>query len=177
MTDIAPSRECGECTACCEGWLTGEIRGHKMMPGKNCHFLGCNRCTIYEERPQDPCRNFECGWLQNKNNIVPEWMKPSKSKVMIKEMKYEVSMVQDWGGRATYIMPTDTNLVTTVRYWNVVECGETISGPVLNWLVQTCLLYDIPMIYEVAGKKEVLGPPEFHVWCEQSKKRQSQMTK
>jgi hypothetical protein len=31
-----------------------------------CHFRGVGGCTIYEERPADPCRGFVCGWLQRK---------------------------------------------------------------------------------------------------------------
>ena len=25
-----PARQCGECTACCDGWVAGVIEGHEM---------------------------------------------------------------------------------------------------------------------------------------------------
>src|SRR5687768_2081971 len=56
-------RKCGSCTACCDGWVEGTIHGHEMRPGTPCHFRGEGCCTIYERRPQQPCRNFICGWL------------------------------------------------------------------------------------------------------------------
>ena len=33
-------RQCGSCTACCDGWVEGTIRGHEMKPGVPCHFRG-----------------------------------------------------------------------------------------------------------------------------------------
>ena len=177
MTDIAPSRECGNCTACCEGWLHGVVRGKEMYRGKPCHFLGCNRCTIYEERPIEPCRNFNCVWLMDQTHELPEWMKPELSKVIIKELEYEVEIRQGGFGSATYILENAANLKTKSRFWYVTECGETISGPVLNWLIQYALEKDIPMLYQVMGRREVLGPPEFHAWARQYKDRPIQKTK
>ena len=29
----AEKRECGTCTACCDGWAIGTIYGHEMKPG------------------------------------------------------------------------------------------------------------------------------------------------
>jgi len=54
------ARQCGTCTACCDGWVKGTILGHEMKPGQPCHFRGEGCCTIYERRPVDPCRNFIC---------------------------------------------------------------------------------------------------------------------
>src|SRR5260370_37002724 len=56
-------RTCGSCTACCDGWLQIEVRGHRIRPGKPCPFSVEHRCSIYSERPQHPCREFVCGWL------------------------------------------------------------------------------------------------------------------
>ena len=177
MIDIALSRECGTCTACCEGWLKGEIRGHKMYPGKNCHFLGCNGCTIYEDRPQEPCRNFECVWLKDKSGIIPEWMKPELSKVIIKEMEYELQIMQSGFGTASWVLENAAAIKTVQKFWYVVEMGETISGPVLNWLIQYALEIEMPLIYHIDGKQEVLGPPDFHTWATESKDRPLEMTK
>lgn len=175
MTVTAPSRECGTCTACCEGWLRGTVHGHKMYPGKVCHFLGCNGCTDYDNRPQDPCKNFECVWF--KNDIIPEWMKPELSKVIIKEMEYELVIQKQTLGTSSWILDNAANMKTVAKFWYVVEMGETISGPVLNWIVQTSLSSEIPIIYHVAGQREIIGPPEFHYWASQYKDRPTQMTK
>lgn len=169
MTDIAISRECGNCTACCEGWLEGEIYGYKMFRGRPCHFLGCDRCSIYEQRPEKPCRQFNCVWLVNAD--VPEWMKPELSKVIIKKCEYEVFVDSEGGGRATYILANDLKIKNTASYWSIIECGETISGPVLDWLVQYCLEKNQPIMYQVNGTSRVIGPPEFHMWFEETKKR------
>src|SRR5206468_6789493 len=58
----AGKRECGTCTACCDGWVKGTIEGHDMFPGQPCFFRGQGCCTIYERRPADPCRNLVCRW-------------------------------------------------------------------------------------------------------------------
>lgn len=177
MTVTAPSRECGTCTACCEGWLSGTVYGHEMYRGKKCHFLGCNGCTIYKDRPEEPCKNFECAWLKDKKGDIPEWMKPELSKVIIKEMEYEVEMRRTSFGTASYILENAADLKTKSKFWYVSEMGETISGPVLNWLIQYALAHDVPLLYQVAGHREVLGPPDFHVWASQYKDRPIQMTK
>jgi hypothetical protein len=62
---LSNKRECGTCTKCCEGWLSADIKGHKMFPGKPCFFIEQGvGCKDYEGRPEDPCKDFECGWKQ-----------------------------------------------------------------------------------------------------------------
>ena len=79
-------RECGKCTACCEGWLSGNINGEEMYVGKKCRHICATGCAIYEKRPQEPCRNFSCVWL--KNNSLPDWLQPILSGVIIKEERW-----------------------------------------------------------------------------------------
>lgn len=55
------SRKCGDCKACCEGWLLDESLD--MYPGKPCKHCTNAGCAIYEERPVNPCRTFKCAWL------------------------------------------------------------------------------------------------------------------
>lgn len=74
-------RSCDGCTKCCEGWLWGEAHGHKFWPGRPCHFMSNKGCSIYENRPDQPCKSFKCEWLEN--NEIPEWMKPDVSNVII----------------------------------------------------------------------------------------------
>lgn len=80
MNYLSTMRECNGCTACCEGWLSGEAHGHYFQPGRPCHFKCEGGCSIYEKRPENPCKTFICEWLVNPE--LPEWMKPSVSKVI-----------------------------------------------------------------------------------------------
>ena len=67
-------RSCDGCTKCCEGHLTANIYGYEMYPGKPCHFVSKNGCSIYSSRPYDPCKGFRCVWKQN--SAVPDQFKP-----------------------------------------------------------------------------------------------------
>ena len=40
------ARGCGPCTRCCDGWLEGEVRGHRMFPGQRCHFVAEGGCSV-----------------------------------------------------------------------------------------------------------------------------------
>lgn len=102
-------RKCNGCTACCEGWLTGEALGKKFFPGCKCHFLGEKGCTVYNKRPIDPCVNYKCEWL--KDNEFPEWFKPSESGVILTKRERD-----------------------GVKWLEVTECGKKIDSAVLTWL-------------------------------------------
>jgi hypothetical protein len=78
---LREERACGSCTACCDGWLQIEVRGHRVRPGKPCPFSVEHQCSIYSERPQHPCREF-CGWL-TASSPLPEWMRPDKSDMIM----------------------------------------------------------------------------------------------
>lgn len=68
-------KECGTCTKCCEGWLKGNIRGHEMYLGKPCFFLEIGKgCGDYVNRPENPCKGFECAWLDIEE--MPDKFKP-----------------------------------------------------------------------------------------------------
>ena len=74
-------RDCGDCTACCEGWVEDRIEiGSKvieMRPGKPCEHCTDRGCGIYKERPTDPCRVFNCAWLLNEADF-PDDMRPDR---------------------------------------------------------------------------------------------------
>ena len=73
---VLSDRNCGDCTACCDGWLSAATL--EMRPGKPCKNRCDAGCGIYEDRPEDPCRLFRCGWLQG---VLPddESWRPDKS--------------------------------------------------------------------------------------------------
>jgi len=132
-----PARQCGECTACCDGWVVGTIEGHRMEPGTPCFFRGEHTCTIYERRPQSPCRNFICGWLQP-DSPFPESFRPDKIGVMVIPMK--------WRGHPAYVLRS---------------AGRDPDPDMLSWMREYSLRTLTPFFYEVKGERFGFGPPEF----------------
>jgi len=129
-------RQCGNCTKCCEGWLEGTIYGKKMYPGKPCHFKKHNGCSIYNDRPDEPCKSFNCEWLMEKE--IPEWMKPEYSNVILSgKQKNGISFV----------------LAT--------EAGSDMRVEVLNWLLNFMIDKKVNLMYQVKGGWNWIGSPEF----------------
>lgn len=106
------NKTCDGCTKCCEGYLTANIRGHEMFLNKPCFFLKEINvgCGDYENRPTDPCKTFKCGWLQDDDNTIPDWMKPSLSNVII-------------------LMRS----VDNERVLKLVQCGDSINPNTIAW--------------------------------------------
>jgi hypothetical protein len=134
---VAGRRECGACTACCDGWVAGVIEGHEMKPGTPCHFRGDGCCTIYERRPQEPCRNFICGWLQP-DSPFPEDFRPDRLGVVIIPVK--------WRGTPAYILR---------------HAGRDPDMQLLEWMRAFSLRTQRPFFYEQGGERFGFGPPEF----------------
>ena len=139
MTEL--TRKCDGCTACCEGWLEGVAHGKPFYPGRPCHFSGCDGCSIYEYRPESPCKTYSCEWLVN--NDVPEWMKPDRSKVIIT--------------RREYTTPSGT----TEMYLDVAETGEKIDSTVLNWLLGLHIAKQVQLRIQIAGGLNWYGTKDF----------------
>jgi hypothetical protein len=131
------SRQCGECTACCDGWVAGEVEGYEMKPGQPCHFRGDHTCAIYERRPQHPCRDFVCGWLQP-GSPFPEEFRPDRLGVMMIQMR--------WRGRNAYVMRS---------------AGRDPDDKLLAWMRDFSLRTGSPFFYEIEGERYGFGPPEF----------------
>jgi hypothetical protein len=49
----------------------------RMRPGCACRHLAEGRCSIYPERPEIPCRNFDCGW-KLRESPLPDDMRPDQ---------------------------------------------------------------------------------------------------
>lgn len=130
-------RECNGCTACCEGWLFGESYNQYFQSGRPCHFKCENGCAIYEKRPENPCKSYNCEWLVNYD--LPEWIKPNLSGVIITRREY--------GDKKTYL--------------EVLEMGKKIDSTVLNWLFVYHYTTDIPLRVQVNGGWTNFGPKEF----------------
>jgi len=135
----APARKCGECTACCDGWVAGVIEGYEMKPGTPCHFRGEKCCSIYERRPQHPCRNFVCGWLQP-GSPFPDDFRPDQLGVMMIQMR--------WRGRDAYVMRST---------------GRDPDDKLLAWMRAFSERTGSPFFYEIEGERYGFGPAEFQI--------------
>ena len=76
---VPPKRECGNCTACCQGTLHAEALGHHFYPGQPCHWVGETGCTVYKDRPE-VCSKFKCAWLVD--SFLPTWFQPNLSNII-----------------------------------------------------------------------------------------------
>lgn len=130
------TRQCDGCTKCCDGWLVGVAHGKGFWPGRPCHFVGKTGCTIYENRPEAPCKTFQCEWLKNED--VPEWMKPDRENIIIVERQKD-----------------------DIKFWKVEEAGSKISVEALSWLVSHCIVNSINLYYTIGKGAYRIGSPEF----------------
>jgi hypothetical protein len=131
-------RECGDCSECCNGWLWGAAHGKQFYSGKPCHFVGPKGCTIYDDRPHNPCVIFRCGWLDD-HDAFPEWMKPSLSKVIAQKLKTK----------------------SGIEFYKVWECGQKIDSIVLNNLILYSLQNGVNMNIQVGGGWASYGTREY----------------
>ena|SRR5271157_3800828 len=140
--DTAPKQEkrvCGECTACCEGHLAGQVYGHPFYLGRPCHFMKPGGCSIYRDRPMEPCVNFNCVWLAE--DILPAWFRPDKSNVIVARCA--------WG--------PDKDM----SYLKVTERGRKIDAIVLNFIYMYHVQTGIPISVQVDRGWSHYGPREF----------------
>lgn len=132
-----PVRRCGECAKCCEGWLSGVVYGHAFSPGRPCFFLE-KVCSIYPDRPNDPCRTYRCSWLAEE--IFPMWMKPSLVNVIITKRTDEKSKLP---------------------YYIADQTGDTFDGRASRWLVDWATQTKANLELRLNGEVKRLGAPEF----------------
>ena len=125
-------RECMPCTACCDGWVQMMVYGHEIYPGKPCPFSTGGSCRIYEQRPTDPRRNFNCAWIVA-DSPLPEWLRPDKAKTIV------LPDMLSWNGLSVDV---------------AVPVGKRIPGRALNWLKQRSMQTGRPLIYT----EQVLTP-------------------
>jgi hypothetical protein len=108
-----------------------------MFPGQHCHFLTDGACTIYEERPQSPCRNFVCGYLAP-GSPFPEAFRPDKTGVIIVPMR--------WQGRPAYVL---------------LSAGNDPSAEMLAWVQAHARATGSPFFYAQNGERIGYGPLAF----------------
>src|SRR5215813_787758 len=133
----ASTRSCGGCTACCEGWLSTKVLGQELKPGSSCRYRGAGGCTIYSERPVDPCRNFICGWLVP-GNPFPEDFRPDKLKVIF--------VPKRWRNRIAYI---------------VAAAGREIDDAFVQSVIVFSRKTGIPFVCMKQDGEYAIGPAAF----------------
>jgi hypothetical protein len=133
----ASDRSCDNCTRCCEGWLTATIHGEEMYPGKPCQYVEVDvGCTIYNDRPKNPCKDFMCEWRLN--DQIPLEFKPSLSNSII-----------------------FNGTIRGMPYYNIIQCGEEIDPEFLSWLVLWCMSANKNVRWEANNKSFWFGSQEF----------------
>lgn len=131
------SRSCGECTACCDGWLTGNIRGHALGAGAPCPFRANGGCTIYDERPDYPCRGFFCAW-RLRGNPFPDAFRPDRLGVII--------LAKPWRDRVAYYL---------------VPAGRDVDATLLEWMRTYSTSTGTPFLFRHHGRDRGYGSREF----------------
>lgn len=134
---VSADRACDGCTICCDGWATGVAYDKRFYPGRKCHYVNDSGCTIYEDRPENPCKTFKCQWLTNYD--IPAWMKPNRSDVLIAKES-----------------------IQGIEFYTFKETGKKLNSSVLSWLVQAHLEGKIKNArYELEGGWNFLGDQRF----------------
>ncbi len=116
-------RECGDCSACCQGWLRLRVGDATITPGHPCPRIRNSRCSAYDERPAT-CADFNCAWLINDLDY-PDWMRPNNANVILK-----------------YI-----DLVSSVSAICAIPTGTRVSPRALNFLRQLSNRYNLPVLH------------------------------
>lgn len=130
------NKSCGDCTKCCDGWLTANINGHEILEGKPCFFVKNGGCSIYESRPQDPCVNFKCEWLINP--YLDESLKPINSNIIIIRRNI---------GNISYLV---------ARY-----AGDHVSADYLGKIISYCQKHSKNLLWEMKDSRGWIGSTEF----------------
>jgi len=131
------TKKCGTCTKCCDGTLEGNINGHEMKLGKPCHYLTIGEgCNIYNERPQEPCKRYECAWLVDEN--IPDFMKPENSNCIL-----------------------DYREKNKIKYLRLVECETPYSAEVLSWCIEYARSNNINFFWSINKKSYYFGSESF----------------
>jgi hypothetical protein len=134
---VVEGRSCGECTKCCEGYLEGNIRGQEMTLGKPCFLVEIGKgCTDYENRPEHPCKTFQCEWLINSD--IPIEFKPSFSKVIISEKN-----------------------INNIKYLELIEAGEKLDSKILSWTINYSFEKDKNILWNVDDEMYNIGDDDF----------------
>jgi len=137
QTGAHSGRQCGDCKACCEGWLAARIHDHDMHPGVACCYLKPQGCSIYEQRPAVPCQSFVCGWLLP-NSPFPASFRPDQLGVIFVPITWQYK-----------------------RAWILVSAGQEPSEELLAMMRQHSTQTGEPHMIKRQGRMLCFGSPAF----------------
>lgn len=145
-------RQCQPCTACCDGWVRIEVKGCEAYPGHPCPHSTGSGCDDYENRPVNPCRQFECTWVK-KGSYLPDDFRPNECGALV------IDSILQWQGLTVDL---------------AVPVGREIPEKTLHWLMQFAEQTMRPLIYQQQDPKSTIyeknpltlayGPPAFQQW-------------
>ena len=136
---VLSSKSCRGCTKCCEGYLTANIKGHRMGLGMPCPFVIKDvGCKEYDTRPVDPCVGFECEW--RRNPYFEEWLSPKASGVLF-----------------TRQVLKPLNLV----YLKVTEAGSTLTPEIVRWAISYAEKNNVNLSWYEGDAVKFVGSAEF----------------
>ena len=131
------NRTCADCTKCCEGWLSANILGEDMFPGKPCQFVTPDvGCTIYKDRPKEPCKSFECSWRAT--DFVPLEFSPKNTGQIIAAQR-----------------------IDGVDYLSMVFAGKEVEPDFLSWFVTFAVGRQLNIEWSINGQLYALGSIPF----------------
>lgn len=134
---VKGARSCGSCTKCCEGWLTADINGQEMYPGKPCYLVEIGKgCSDYENRPESPCKTFMCMWRADEN--LPEEFSPNNTGNIV--------TMQNIGG---------------IEYLALNYAGQELKPDFLSWFVTFAVGNQMNAEWVVNGQGHMVGSREF----------------
>jgi hypothetical protein len=133
------SKSCEGCTKCCEGYLTADINGEEIGPGKPCKAcVKDSGCSIYKDRPKDPCRSFECFWRASE--VMPKEFKPSEVGVIVTSQQ-----------------------IDGIPYLVLNEAGNQVSVDVLSWFVKHAVDRQLNIEWQIGNVYHAMGSREFNM--------------
>jgi hypothetical protein len=131
---------CDTCTKCCEGWLTGNINGYDIYVGKPCLFIEINKgCGIHNDRPEKPCRAFDCAWITMSD--MPEEFKPLNSGVI---MHYKKNIINKKLG-----------------FWVLTKAPNNPTEQFLSWAISHATSNGENILWHIDNNYHWMGSPEF----------------
>ena len=116
-----------------------------MHPGKVCMNLGEGGCQIYDNRPTDPCRNFNCMWRSTE--FLGDELRPDLSGAIVVGTK-----LMEWS--AVKVVPTHTPNVPEAVMHRAMLLAAGARVPVVEVSREE-------QNGEVVMTQTVYGPPEF----------------
>jgi len=141
VTKTVTTRPCGDCAACCQGWLTTHALGHDIYLGHPCPHTDGRGCTIHTERPNDPCKIFFCGWAAAGSDL-PQWMQPSQSGVIV------ITNRMNWKKHPVDIL---------------VSAGKDPDTRFIQWFQKRCVALGKPFVYQHQNQWFGYGPQQFQL--------------